>query len=139
MQLDLFSVFRNTADFNGVLFYFNGSLSQNVIATMGDALKQRLDSQDTAGPKARRLFSSFMIESTGSVISPRWRGRMISTCQWREDRPSARRESVIATPLISGGHVSVTRLRWRLPCASAAIGVSGVIPMGRASHGNIKD
>lgn len=60
MQLDLFSVFRNTADFNGVLFYYNGSLSQNVIATMGDALKQRLESQDTSGPKARRLFSSFI-------------------------------------------------------------------------------
>jgi hypothetical protein len=60
MQLDLFSVFRNTADFNGVLFYYNGDLSQNVIATMGDALKQRLESQDTGGPKARKLFSSFI-------------------------------------------------------------------------------
>ena len=54
MQLDLFSVFRNTADFNGVLFYYNGNLSQNVIATMGDALKLRLESQDAAGPKARK-------------------------------------------------------------------------------------
>lgn len=60
MQLDLFSVFRNTADFNGVIFYYNGSLSQNVVATMGDALRQRLESQDTAGPKARKLFSSFI-------------------------------------------------------------------------------
>lgn len=60
MQLDLFSVFRNTADFNGVIFYYNGSLSQNVVATMGDALKQRLESQDTGGPKARKLFSSFI-------------------------------------------------------------------------------
>jgi hypothetical protein len=32
MQLDLFNVFRNSADFNGVLFYYNGSLSPNVIA-----------------------------------------------------------------------------------------------------------
>jgi len=60
MQLDIFSVFRNTADFNGILFYYNGDLSQNVIATMGDALKQRLESQDTSGPKARKLFSSFI-------------------------------------------------------------------------------
>lgn len=60
MQLDLFSAFRNSADFNGVLFYYNGDLSQNVIATMGDALKQRLESQDTSGPKARKLFSSFI-------------------------------------------------------------------------------
>lgn len=60
MHLDLFSAFRNTADFNGVLFYHNGNLSQNVIATMGDALKLRLESEDTSGPKARKLFSSFI-------------------------------------------------------------------------------
>jgi hypothetical protein len=60
MQIDLFSAFRHTADYNGVLFYYNGSLSQNVIATMGDALKQRLQNEDTNGPKARKLFSSFI-------------------------------------------------------------------------------
>ncbi len=60
MQIDLFNAFRNTADFNGVLFYYNGALSQNAIATMGDALKQRLESQDTCGPKARKLFSTFI-------------------------------------------------------------------------------
>lgn len=60
MQIDLFNAFRNTADFNGVLFYYNGALSQNAIATMGDALRQRLESQDTSGPKARKLFSSFI-------------------------------------------------------------------------------
>ena len=60
MQIDLFSAFRNTADFNGVLFYYNGNLSQNIIAAMGDTLKQRLESQDTSGPKARKLFSSYI-------------------------------------------------------------------------------
>lgn len=60
MQLDLFSAFRNTADYNGVLFYYNGVLSQNAIATMGDALKQRLEGQDASSPKARKLFSSFI-------------------------------------------------------------------------------
>lgn len=60
MQIDLFSAFSNNADFNGVLFYYKGNLSQNVIATMGDALKQRLESEDTSGPKARKLFSSFI-------------------------------------------------------------------------------
>ncbi|HEY3327604.1 MAG TPA: SiaB family protein kinase [Novimethylophilus sp.] len=60
MQLDLFSAFRNSADFNGVLFYYSGMLSQNVIATMGDTLKQRLESQDAGGPKSRKLFSSFI-------------------------------------------------------------------------------
>lgn len=60
MQLDLFNVFRNSADFNGVLFYYNGSLSPNVIAAMSDTLKQRLESGDASGPKSRKLFSSFI-------------------------------------------------------------------------------
>jgi hypothetical protein len=60
MQFDLFSAFRNTADFNGVLFYYNGALSQNVIATMGDAIKLHLEKEDASGPKARKLFSSFI-------------------------------------------------------------------------------
>lgn len=60
MQIDLFSAFRNFADYNGILFYYNGTLSQNVIATMGDALKQRLGSDDADSAKSRKLFSSFI-------------------------------------------------------------------------------
>jgi DnaJ-domain-containing protein 1 len=60
MKLDLFNVFRNSADFSGVLFYYNGSLSPNVIAAMSDTLKQRLESEDASGPKSRKLFSSFI-------------------------------------------------------------------------------
>lgn len=60
MQLDLFSAFRNSADFNGVLFYYNGQLSQNVINTMSDTLKHRLENEEAAQAKARKLFSSFI-------------------------------------------------------------------------------
>ncbi|MDE1990536.1 MAG: SiaB family protein kinase [Betaproteobacteria bacterium] len=60
MHIDVFSVFRNSADFSGVLFYYNGPLSQNVIATMGETLRHRLGCADAGGPKARRLFSSFI-------------------------------------------------------------------------------
>lgn len=60
MHLDVFSVFRNSADFSGVLFYYNGPLSQNVIATMGETLRHRLGCADAGGPKARKLFSSFI-------------------------------------------------------------------------------
>lgn len=60
MQLDLFSAFCNNADFNGVLFYYHGNFSQNVIATMADTLKQRLENQDAGGPRSRKLFSSFI-------------------------------------------------------------------------------
>lgn len=62
MQLDLFNAFRNSAEFNGILFYYNGSLTQNVIITMADSLKHRLEDESTnANPiKSRKLFSSFI-------------------------------------------------------------------------------
>jgi hypothetical protein len=60
MQIDLFNAFRNNADCNGVLFYYNGMLSQNIIATMGDAFRQRLESQAASGPITRKLFSSYV-------------------------------------------------------------------------------
>lgn len=60
MQIDLFSSFRDNADLNGVLFYYSGSLSQNVVATMSEVLKQRLGSQDIKGPTNRKLFSNFI-------------------------------------------------------------------------------
>ena len=60
MQLDLFNAFCNNADCNGVLFYYNGMLSQNVIATIGDALRQRLESQEAGSQKTRKLFSSYV-------------------------------------------------------------------------------
>ncbi|ARU31261.1 hypothetical protein CAP31_05895 [Sulfuriferula sp. AH1] len=60
MHIDVFSAFRENADRNGILFYYSGSLSQNVIGAMGDALKQRLESQDAKGSTSRKLFSSFI-------------------------------------------------------------------------------
>lgn len=60
MQLDMFNAFCNSADFSGVIFYYNGELSQNVIATMGDALKGRLEEEGNLGPKSRKLFSSYI-------------------------------------------------------------------------------
>lgn len=60
MHIDVFSAFRENADRNGILFYYSGSLSQNVIGAMGDALKQRLESQDAKGTTSRKLFSSFI-------------------------------------------------------------------------------
>ncbi len=60
MLVDVFSTFCETADRNGVIFYYTGSLSQNVIAIMGDALKLRLERQDAKGVISRKLFSSFI-------------------------------------------------------------------------------
>lgn len=60
MNLDIFNAFRDVASVNGVIFYYNGNISQNVILTMGDALKQRLEKQDAKAPTSRKLFSSFI-------------------------------------------------------------------------------
>uniref|UniRef100_E6QRA5 Uncharacterized protein n=1 Tax=mine drainage metagenome TaxID=410659 RepID=E6QRA5_9ZZZZ len=60
MQLDVFSAFCETADHKGILFYYSGNLSQNVVAAMGDALKLRLEEWGAKGGMARKLFSGFI-------------------------------------------------------------------------------
>ena len=60
MDIDVFSAFSEVANLNGIIFYYHGTFSQNVISTMGDALKQRIESQDTNSKTSRKLFSSFV-------------------------------------------------------------------------------
>ncbi|MGK0673547.1 MAG: SiaB family protein kinase [Halothiobacillaceae bacterium] len=68
MQLDVFSAFRDYALHEGVLFYFNGYLSHNVIGAMGDALRHRLEAQGIKGVVARRVFSTF-IEMAQNILN----------------------------------------------------------------------
>lgn len=69
MELNIFNMFRDNADLNGILFYYNGQITQNVILTMGDSLKQRLkeDALLDSPQKAKKLFSSF-IEMTQNAL-----------------------------------------------------------------------
>ncbi len=60
MLIDLFTVFREEADANGIVFYYSGILSQNVITTMSDSLKQKLQTQDEKGARSRKVFSTFI-------------------------------------------------------------------------------
>jgi hypothetical protein len=60
MPIDLFSLFREEADANGIVFYYSGILSQNVIKTMSDSLKQKLQIQDEKGARSRKVFSTFI-------------------------------------------------------------------------------
>jgi hypothetical protein len=66
MNLDIFSSFHDIANANGILFYYHGNISQNVISTMGEALKHRLESQDANARTSRKVFSSFieMVQNT---------------------------------------------------------------------------
>ena len=67
MNLNQFSSFCHQADREGVLFYYTGEFSQNVIGAMTDTLKQRLDSAGVSGPARRKIFSTF-IEMAQNVL-----------------------------------------------------------------------
>ncbi|MEE7624826.1 SiaB family protein kinase [Methylobacter sp. Wu8] len=60
MLIDVFSVFREEANTNGIVFYYSGIVSQNVIKTMSDSLKQNLQQQDEKGARSRKVFSTFI-------------------------------------------------------------------------------
>jgi hypothetical protein len=60
MQLDLFNTFRDIADHNGIILYYHGTLSESVISTISESLKQKLKDTEAGGPKSRKLFSSFI-------------------------------------------------------------------------------
>ena len=60
MNLTHFADFCEQAVRDGVLFYYTGEFSQNVIGAMSDTLKQRLDAAGVSGPSRRKLFSTFV-------------------------------------------------------------------------------
>lgn len=67
MKLDVFNAFRNSAHDSGVIFYYTGSFSQNVVAAIGDSLKQRLDSVNASSAERRKVFSTF-IEMAQNIL-----------------------------------------------------------------------
>jgi len=60
MLIEVFTVFHEAADANGIVFYYSGILSQNVIKTMSESLKQKLQQQNENGAKSRKVFSTFI-------------------------------------------------------------------------------
>jgi len=52
MNLDEFDRFRRKVDENGIVFYYTGYLSQNIIGSIGDALRTKLEAEDIKGPAA---------------------------------------------------------------------------------------
>ncbi len=67
MDLEGFSEFRDAAQKQGILFFYNGYFSQNIIAAMADAVRYRIGSQDAKGSTTRRVFSTF-IEMAQNII-----------------------------------------------------------------------
>lgn len=68
MNLTNFSDFCTQAMKDGMLFYYTGEFSQNVIGAMTDTLKHRLDSSGVTGPARRKVFSAF-VEMSQNVLN----------------------------------------------------------------------
>jgi hypothetical protein len=67
MDLEGFNEFRNSASKQGILFFYSGYFSQNIVAAMADAVRHRLESQAAKGPTMRKVFSTF-IEMAQNII-----------------------------------------------------------------------
>lgn len=68
MNLDDFSRFRASVAASNVIFYFSGTLTQHIVAAIGDALRARLAAEDVKGPTARKVFSTF-IEMMQNIVN----------------------------------------------------------------------
>lgn len=68
MQFDIFNAIRDDSLQNGVLFYYSGFLSNNVIAAMGDTLRNALNAQGSKGSTTRKVFSTF-VELAQNVLN----------------------------------------------------------------------
>src|SRR4030095_15941226 len=67
MTLTSFSDFCAQAVKDGMLFYYTGEFSKNVIGAMSDTLRQRLDSTSLSAPSRRKIFSTF-VELSQNVL-----------------------------------------------------------------------
>lgn len=59
MNLEVFKAFRQFAGGEGLLFYYHGYLSQPIVAAMGEALRSKLEAEDS-GKSTRKVFSTFV-------------------------------------------------------------------------------
>jgi len=66
--MNIFQAFTEGKLCNGMLFYYSGYLSQNVIDAMGDSLRNRLQNQGTKGATSRKVFSTF-IEMAQNILN----------------------------------------------------------------------
>lgn len=67
MNLTSFSDFCAQAVKDGMLFYYTGEFSKNVIGAMSDTLRHRLDSTSLSAPMRRKIFSTF-VELSQNVL-----------------------------------------------------------------------
>lgn len=67
MSIDAINRFRATADAQQVLLHFSGELNGNVVATLSDTVRERLDDSAPDRRVARRVFSTF-VEMAQNIV-----------------------------------------------------------------------
>jgi hypothetical protein len=60
MKSSAFEMFRDYANDHGVVFFYEGEFSPNVIAAMGDAVRNKIEQDPEASKKKRKVFSTFI-------------------------------------------------------------------------------
>jgi len=65
-MLDLFTLYNNLKK-DGIIFCFSGPASQDIVEGVGEALKQKMERDDTSRSTARKVFSVF-VEQIQNVI-----------------------------------------------------------------------
>lgn len=67
MSIDAINRFRAAADAQQVLLHFSGELNGNVVATLSDTVRERLDDAAPDRRIARRVFSAF-VEMAQNIV-----------------------------------------------------------------------
>lgn len=67
MNIQIFKAYRQFVTEQGLLFYYDGYLSQPIITAMGEALRGRLEAEEASSKAARKVFSTF-IEMMQNIV-----------------------------------------------------------------------
>lgn len=67
MNIEVFKGYRQFVAEQGVLFYYDGFLSQAIVGAMSEALRDKLEAEDSSSRATRRVFSAF-VEMLQNII-----------------------------------------------------------------------
>jgi len=67
VHIEMYKAFRQFVTEQGVVFYYNGHLSQPIISAMGEALRSKLEVEDGSSKITRKVFSTF-IEMMQNIV-----------------------------------------------------------------------
>lgn len=67
MNIEIFKGYRQFVTEQGVLFYYDGYLSQPIVTAMAEALRGKLEAEDNSSKATRKVFSAF-VEMMQNII-----------------------------------------------------------------------